>query len=360
MRIYIDKDAKILGENAATLIASLLNKAISEKGEGRLLLSTGASQFSTIEALLEKDIDWSKVEMFHLDEYVGLDEFHPASFRRYLTDRFTSKVNLKKAHFVDGNGDIENNIAMLTKEVRRSPIDVGVIGIGENSHIAFNDPPADFVTKEAFKVVNLDDKCKSQQVREGWFEKNDDVPKNAVTMTVSQILLCKTIISSVPYEVKANAIKDTLSEPINNMVPATILKTHPDWHLFLDEDSARDIYNLKQTRLETGRKYYLNEDLEIEDLGMGVKRKVLAYNKNLMAVEVYFEEGAVGEVHSHPHEQITYIIEGEFEFNIDGEKKILKKGDSTFKKSNIPHGAVCIKKGKLLDIFTPYRKEFIK
>lgn len=243
--MYIDKNDKVLGENAAGLIAMLLNEAIEKRGEARVLLSTGASQFTTIEALLKKDIDWEKVEMFHLDEYINLKEEHPASFRKYLKERFTSKVNLKKAHFIDGNGNIEETIKKLTEEVRKSPIDVGVIGIGENSHIAFNDPPADFNTKEAFIVVDLDDKCKNQQVREGWFETIEDVPKQAITMSVNQILSCRTIISCVPYDVKANAIKDTFSQPVNNMTPATVLKTHPDWNLFLDEDSASLIYNIK-------------------------------------------------------------------------------------------------------------------
>lgn len=246
MRIYINKGDKELGKNAAELIVSLLNEAIKEKGEARILLSTGASQFSTIEALLDSDVDWSKVEMFHLDEYINLDENHPASFRKYLQERFTSKLNLKKAHFVNGNGDVEKNIRELTEEVRKSPIDVGVIGIGENSHIAFNDPPADFETKESFIVVNLDERCKNQQVREGWFNTIEDVPTQAITMSVNQILSCKTIISSVPYDVKARAVKDTLSEPINNMVPATILKTHGNWHLFLDETSASLFYKLEE------------------------------------------------------------------------------------------------------------------
>lgn len=243
MRIIIEKNDKDLGQNAANLISSLIKEAIKEKDEARILLSTGASQFSTIEALIASDVDWSKVEMFHLDEYIGLDENHPASFRKYLKERLTSKVDFKKVHFVDGNGDIQENIKKLNEEVSRKPIDVGVIGIGENSHIAFNDPPADFETEEPYIVVELDNKCKNQQVGEGWFDTIDDVPNQAITMSVKQILSCKTIVSSVPYEVKAKAVKDTLNEPINNMVPATILKTHENWNLFLDEDSASLIYN---------------------------------------------------------------------------------------------------------------------
>lgn len=245
MKIHIERDEKVLGQKSTDLIRDILNRAIEENGEARILLSTGASQFSTIEALIASDIDWSKVEMFHLDEYINLEEGHPASFRKYLKERFISKVNLKKAHLVDGNGDVEANIQKLTEEIIKKPIDVGVIGIGENSHIAFNDPPADFDTRESFIVVELDDKCKNQQVGEGWFDTIDDVPKTAITMSVQQILSCRTIVSCVPFSVKANAIKDTLGEPVNNMVPATILKTHNDWHLFLDQGSASLIYNME-------------------------------------------------------------------------------------------------------------------
>ena len=158
-----------LGKQAASAIADLLNKAISEQGYARIILSTGASQFETLDALIQLDVDWTKVEMFHLDEYVALPESHIASFRKYLKERFVSKVPLKAAHFVNGEGNVEENIAALTAELRKAPVDVGVIGIGENGHIAFNDPPADFDTDEAYKVVTLDERCRKQQVGEGWF-----------------------------------------------------------------------------------------------------------------------------------------------------------------------------------------------
>lgn len=238
MKVKVLKDSEQLGREAAVFCAGILNKAIAEKGKARVLLSTGASQFDTIKALIEQDIDWSKVEMFHLDEYVNLPESHPASFRKYLKERFVSKVNLKKAHFVDGEGDIKKNIEKLTEEIRKEPIDIGLIGIGENAHIAFNDPPADFDTREAFIVVNLDDNCKRQQVGEGWFATLDDVPKQAISMTVHQIMQCKVIVSCVPYKVKANAVKLTLENDLTNTVPSTMLKKHENMVLFVDEDSA--------------------------------------------------------------------------------------------------------------------------
>jgi len=238
MEIRVCKDKVSLGKSAAEYTASLLNKAIEEKGSARIILSTGASQFDTITALVETDVDWSKVEMFHLDEYVDLPETHIASFRKYLKERFTSKVNLKAAHFVDGT---KEGIKKLTEELRKATVDVGLIGIGENGHIAFNDPPADFDTKEAYIVVNLDEKCKKQQVGEGWFATVDDVPKQAVSMTVHQIMQCENIVSCVPYAVKADAIEMTLKNDVTNTVPATIMKTHKSFVLYADSESFAQV-----------------------------------------------------------------------------------------------------------------------
>lgn len=235
MEIRICKDRYELGKSAAAYTAALLKRAIAEKGCARIALSTGASQFDTLESLIQEDIEWNKVEMFHLDEYVGLSESHPASFRKYLKEKFTTKVSLKKAYFVEGT---EENRKLVSEEIQKAPIDVGLIGIGENSHIAFNDPPADFNTEEPYIVVNLNDTCKQQQVGEGWFETVDDVPKQAVSMSVKQILKCEHIISCVPYAVKADAVYKTLSTELSNMVPATILKMHPNFILYIDTDSA--------------------------------------------------------------------------------------------------------------------------
>lgn len=251
MKIIISKDAKALGSNAADYVAEQINSAIAEKGSARIVLSTGASQLTTIEELIKKDVDWSKVEMFHLDEYVDLPETHIASFRKYLKERFISKINLKAAHLVDGT---KEGIAALTEELRSAPIDVGLIGIGENAHIAFNDPPADFDTKEAYIVVNLNDTCKKQQVGEGWFETVDDVPKQAVSMTVYQILQCRKIVSIVPYKVKADAVQKTLYNDKTNLIPATIMKGHDDFALFVDEDSF-SLVDESKIRPAEGKEY---------------------------------------------------------------------------------------------------------
>lgn len=245
MEIRICKNSELLGKSAAKYVAQVLKDCIKERGFARIVLSTGASQFDTIKALVEEPgIKWECVEMFHLDEYVNLPQTHGASFRKYLKERFVDKVGkLKAAHFVDGTPEC---ILKLTEEIRKEPIDIGLIGIGENAHIAFNDPPADFDTKEAYIVVNLNDRCKQQQMGEGWFETIDDVPDQAVSMTAYQIMQCRKIVSCVPYKVKAEAIENTLkSKKVTNMIPATLLKTHPDMILYIDEDSASGILNIQ-------------------------------------------------------------------------------------------------------------------
>ena len=239
MNIHISKDEKSLGEAAAVKIAELLNDAIKERGEANYLVSTGASQYSTFEALLKEQVDWSKVTMFHLDEYIGLPVTHPASFRKYLTERFTGKVNLKRVVFVNGLGNIEKNIEEVNRDIKTHPIDVGVVGIGENAHIAFNDPPADFESEDPFHIVTLNDTCKMQQVGEGWFKDIEDVPKQAISITPKQIMRCKHIVSPVPGARKASAISATLSaKEADNMIPATLMKNHESFYLFLDEESA--------------------------------------------------------------------------------------------------------------------------
>ena len=237
INISVSATAAENGRKAAVKAAELINKAIAEKGHARIILSTGASQFEMFENLVKLDVDWSKVEMFHLDEYVDLPETHIASFRKYLKERFVNIVHPGAVHFV-GEGDVKKNIEELTRELRKEVVDVGLIGIGENGHIAFNDPPADFEATEAYRVVNLDHKCRMQQVGEGWFATEDDVPKQAISMLPKQIMACKAIVSVVPHKVKAKAVYDTITQPVNNMVPATLLKTHPEWYLFIDDDAA--------------------------------------------------------------------------------------------------------------------------
>ena len=239
MKITVSQNAEELGETAASKIVQVLRDAINRKGYARIVVSTGASQFTTIESLLKEDVDWGKVTLFHLDEYIGLPETHPASFRKYLHERFVQRIPMGKAVFVDGNQRIDTHITELTALLRADTIDVGVIGIGENAHIAFNDPPADFESREAYIVVNLNHECKMQQVREKWFKTENDVPDQAITMTCYQIMQCQCIVSPVPYLAKAKAIRQMLdNDCITSDIPATLLKSHKDFHLFLDKESA--------------------------------------------------------------------------------------------------------------------------
>lgn len=240
MKIHVDSTTEQMGNRAAQETARRIRAAVQANGVCRILLSTGASQFEMLDALTKmEDIPWNQVVMFHLDEYVGMPMTHPASFRKYLKERFIDKVHPGAYFFVNGEGDIQKNIETLTQEIRKAPIDVALVGIGENGHIAFNDPPADFETHEAYIVVNLDERCKKQQLGEGWFATMADVPNQAISMTVYQIMQSKAILSVVPGLRKAQAIQNTLEAPqVTNRIPATKLREHSDWELFLDSDSA--------------------------------------------------------------------------------------------------------------------------
>ena len=243
MEVRICKDKVALGKSAAKYVAELLRNAIAEKGAAGLILSTGASQFDTLSALVKEDVDWSRVNMFHLDEYVGLPETHAASFRKYLKERFVALLPtpLHSANFVDGTPEC---IDSLTEKLSKTEIDVGLIGIGENTHIAFNDPPADFNTEKSYIIVNLDEACRRQQLGEGWFETLDDVPRQAVSMTPYRIMKCRHIVSCVPYAVKANAVEKTLkAKETSPLIPATLLKEHENFTLYVDADSAEKIIN---------------------------------------------------------------------------------------------------------------------
>ncbi|MCE1197329.1 MAG: 6-phosphogluconolactonase [Marinilabiliales bacterium] len=233
-----------LGRAAAARVAAALHEAVVRQGQARLLVSTGSSQFETLAALIGHAIDWPKIEVFHLDEYVGLPMEHPASFRKYLYERFIRHIPVKAFYPVSGEGDVEENIRQLSARIQEMPIDVALIGIGENGHIAFNDPPADFETEVPYLVVTLDEKCKMQQVNEGWFPSLEAVPVKAISMSARQIMKSKIIVSAVPHSVKADAVAKTLSGEVSPLVPATLLKQHPDWLLCLDAHSAAGVIKI--------------------------------------------------------------------------------------------------------------------
>lgn len=238
MKLIVKDTSDEMGALAASHAAAVVNDAIGKRGNARILLSTGASQFPFFKYFVKEKIDWSKVEMFHLDEYVGISKDHFASFNKYLTERFVSVVKPGKAHLIDGERDVNETIAELTGLLSESPVDLGMIGIGENAHIAFNDPPADFEDESAYKVVTLAKTCLQQQIHEGWFKTEDEAFKQAISMTCRQIMKCRTIISVVPYKCKADAVYKTMTGELSNEVPATLLKTHGDYTLYCDADSA--------------------------------------------------------------------------------------------------------------------------
>lgn len=237
IKILADKDS--LGRAAADHAAVSIRRAIRHNGTARIIAATGASQFEFLEALTTSPgIDWEHVEVFHLDEYIGLPATHPASFRKYLFERFINKVRITRYHFLDGDRDATASIERIGKELQRAPIDLAFVGIGENAHLAFNDPPADFEIEDPYLIVDLDQTCRQQQVNEGWFDKVEDVPKQAISMSVRQILRSKEIIVVVPDERKAQAVKNSLEGDVSPLIPASVLRIHPNVTIYLDRESA--------------------------------------------------------------------------------------------------------------------------
>ncbi len=228
-----------MSQAAAVHAAQSLRTLISTNGTARIIAATGASQLDFLEALTSAAaIDWSRIEMFHLDEYVGLPLTHPASFRRYLLDRLIRKVGVGHHHPLNAEVDPAQEAFLVGNVLARTAIDLAFVGIGENGHLAFNDPPADFTTEQPYLIVTLDEACRRQQVGEGWFASLHDVPTHAISMSVRQILKSEEIIAVVPDARKAKAVKASVEGPVSPMAPASILQTHENTTLYLDEDSA--------------------------------------------------------------------------------------------------------------------------
>jgi glucosamine-6-phosphate deaminase len=240
MKITIHDTSAAASQAAAAAAASILREAIAARGRAVFVAATGNSQFEFLQHLTASPgISWKHTTMFHLDEYIGIPSSHPASFRRYLRERLTSRVPVGNVHFIQGDApDLSAELVRLNAAIAATAIDVAFIGIGENGHIAFNDPPADFATETPFIVVDLDDACRRQQVGEGWFGSIDDVPRQAVSMSVKQIMMSARILCTVLEKRKARAIKTCLAGEIGPMFPASILRTHPGCDVFLDRDAA--------------------------------------------------------------------------------------------------------------------------
>jgi len=228
-----------LGQAAAADAAEIINHAIRDRDSAYVIAATGMSQFEFLDALMLEPIDWTKVTFFHLDEYVGLPESHPASFRRYLRERIFNRVHPRVFQFIDGEADdVHEECRRVGQLITQQTVDVAFVGIGENGHLAFNDPPADFDTDDPYIVVNLDDACRQQQVGEGWFKSIDEVPAQAISMSIKQILRSREILCIVPDQRKAEAVKASVELSVSPMHPASILQTHERVTLYLDRDSS--------------------------------------------------------------------------------------------------------------------------
>jgi glucosamine-6-phosphate deaminase len=233
------KDKKEMAAVAAQEAASILRDAIRAKGTARLVAATGAAQFEFLETLTSlPGIDWARVEMFHLDEYIGLPASHPASFCRFLQERLIQKTGITNHHLLDGERDPKEVVRRTGEALLSAPIDVAFVGIGENGHLAFNDPPADFETEEPYIIVTLDEACRRQQLGEGWFASLADVPQRAISMSIRQVLKAKKIVCIVPDSRKANAVKACFDGDISPLAPASILRTHQETTVYLDVNSA--------------------------------------------------------------------------------------------------------------------------
>ena len=239
MILKVFEDKTTLGKMAALQAAAAIRTAIARQGGARILAATGASQLEFLNALTAASgVDWQKVEMFHLDEYVGLPPEHPASFRKYLMERLIRKTGITRYHLLEGERDPAEVCSRVGKALSAAPVDVAFAGIGENGHLAFNDPPADFETEEPYLVVRLDEACRRQQVSEGWFSSVAEVPERAISISIRQLLKARHIVCVVPDARKAPAVKACLEGEIAPPAPASLLRTHPNTTVFLDTESA--------------------------------------------------------------------------------------------------------------------------
>ena len=239
MNVVICRDAKELGRRAAEEAAGRIRRAVHERGRARIIVATGASQFEVLAALVAvPGVDWPKVAGFHLDEYLGLPVSHPASFRRYLKERLVDRVPIGTFHYIDGELEPEAECRRVGELIAAEAIDVALVGIGENGHLAFNDPPADFQTGQPYLVVELDEACRRQQLGEGWFPTFDDVPRRAISMSVRQIMKSRAIVCSVPDRRKAEAVRAAVEGAVTPLAPASVLQQHPQAALYLDPPAA--------------------------------------------------------------------------------------------------------------------------
>lgn len=247
LKVFNDKSS--LAKAAAQQAAAVIRGAIQDRGQARVIAATGTSQFEFLAALTESsEVDWGQVEVFHLDEYIGLPAIHPASFRKILLERLVNQKGIAEFHPLDGDAsDLSDVIRRVGKALASAPVDIAFVGIGENGHLAFNDPPADFETEEPYLIVNLDEACRRQQVGEGWFGDISQVPRQAISMSIRQILKAKEILAVVPDSRKAQAVKACFEGEVSPMAPASILRTHANANVYLDKESASLLSSVLET-----------------------------------------------------------------------------------------------------------------
>ena len=264
MLLKVFNDRVVLGQAAARQAAAAIRRAVAERGYARIIAATAASQLEFLDALTKAPgIDWSKVEVFHLDEYIGLPLSHPGSFRKMLLEQLVQKTGIVNYHLLDGDAaDPSEVVHHVGKQLASVPVDIAFLGIGENGHIAFNDPPADFKTEEPYIIVNLDEACRQQQVGEAWFAHVSQVPEQAISMSARQILKAKEILAVVPGPRKARAVKACIEGAVSPMAPASILRTHPNATVYLDKNSA----SLLGPALQNG----LNQSSRADELQVAV------------------------------------------------------------------------------------------
>ena len=241
MRVRVFPTKAAMGAAAAKDAAGSIRDA-ADAGRARCVFATGASQIEFLDALVATpQVPWEAVEFFHLDEYVGLEASHPASFRRYLRERVLDRVPIAAPHLLDGEGDTDDAWREVGQLLAVAPVDVAFVGIGENGHLAFNDPPADLETESPYILVELDEACRRQQVGEGWFAHVEEVPTHAISMSIRQILKARRIQCVVPDARKAEAVARCLEGPVTPTAPASVLQSHPDVTVYLDEPAAAQL-----------------------------------------------------------------------------------------------------------------------
>ena len=246
LKVFNDKFS--LGTAAAEQAATAIRRAIRDHGGARVIAATAASQLEFLNALTKApDIDWLQVELFHLDEYIGLPVTHPGSFRKMLLEQVIQKTGITRYHLLDGDADVPDVVRLASAALASAPVDIAFVGIGENGHLAFNDPPADFQTEEPYLIVKLDEACRLQQVGEAWFADISQVPSQAISMSIRQILKAKEILAVVPDTRKAQAVRACFEGEISPMAPASILRTHPNATIYLDKNSAALLSTALQT-----------------------------------------------------------------------------------------------------------------